>query len=237
MVKFISDKTGRFFSRPYYQPEELDHACEAIITSFLLSRYGVVKFPISTDDIIRLIEQRVNYLDTYADLSEFGETVEGVTEFFLGENPTVKISNNLMEDNRRENRLRTTLTHEFGHVHFHKSLFEKGHDQLSLIAFKSGQDIIVCKREKILESPRYDWMEWQAGYACGAFLMPKSHLLNYIDQFTDRSISNSGNPVNQNGVELISSVAERFQVSKDAARVRLKQLKLLGTENSHPRLF
>jgi len=36
----------------------------------------------------------------------------------------VKISRELSADERRENRLRTTLTHEYGHVHFHNFLFD-----------------------------------------------------------------------------------------------------------------
>jgi IrrE N-terminal-like domain len=238
MIKYILDRTGRFPSRPHYQPEDLDHECEQVITTFLQSRYGVVEFPISTDDITRLIEKRVSYLDPYADLSEFGQDVEGVTEFHPGNKPTVKISPSLMGNERRENRLRTTLTHEFGHVHFHTPLFERDHEQLSLLVVDPQQNIIICKRDGILDAPSYDWMEWQAGYACGAFLMPKSHLLRCVAEFC--SGTNIIYPIDQSsqlGYELIGLVANQFQTSKDAARVRLSQLKYLGKGQEQSQLF
>ena len=50
--------------------------------------------------------------------------MEGLTEFRLGQKPSVKISALLAEDEGRKNRLRTTLTHEYGHVHFHAYLWE-----------------------------------------------------------------------------------------------------------------
>src|SRR5262245_19221242 len=114
MVQYVPDKTGRFAQRPHYKPQEMDRECENIITSFLRSRYGDVQFPVSTEDLTRLIEQDAEDLDLYADLSEFGAEVEGVTEFFPGKKPVVKIAERLSGDERMENRLRTTLTHEYG---------------------------------------------------------------------------------------------------------------------------
>ena len=121
-MKYIRDRTGRFPQRPHYDPEELDYECEAIITKFLREKYGHIKFPISTEDLTVFIEQHAGSLDVYADLSSYGAGVEGVTEFHIGKKPNVKISQTLSEDSHRENRLRTTLTHEFGHVHFHTCL-------------------------------------------------------------------------------------------------------------------
>lgn len=238
MVQYISDKTGRFPSRPFYRQEELDNECEQVITTFLSSIHGAVEFPISTEDIIRLIEKRVSDLDSYADLSEFGEDVEGLTEFYSGSHPTVKISSRLTEDEHRENRLRTTLTHEFGHVHFHKPLFESLEDQLILSFVDPKQNIIACKRDGMLNAPSYDWLEWQAGYACGAFLMPKSHLVKYVAEFSDEMttlypLDRTGKPCR----ELIMLVAEKFQVSREAARVRLSQLKYIGTQQNPKPLF
>lgn len=238
MVRYIPDKTGRFHSRPHYRPEELDHECEEVITTFLNSLYGAAEFPISTDDINRLIEQRVSYLDVYADLSVFGQDVEGLTEFSSGDRPTVQISIKLTEDEQRENRLRTTLTHEFGHVHFHAPLFEKQHDQLSLFSTDPQQKIIICKRDGILDAPFYDWMEWQAGYACGAFLMPKTHLIRCAAEFAEKThVIYPIDLASQAGAKLIGLVAQKFQVSINAARVRLSQLKYVCERQDQPSLF
>jgi hypothetical protein len=32
----------------------------------------------------------------------------------------------------------------------------------------------ICYRDNILDAAQTDWMEWQAGYVCGALLMPAS---------------------------------------------------------------
>src|SRR5439155_12859752 len=122
-MKWVTDITGRFLRRPHYLPDELDAECEYIISSFLKDRHGRIEFPIRTDDLTVLIERDVADLDIYADLLEEGNETEGETEFFKNEKPSVKISKALSEDPRMENRFRTTLTHEYGHVKFHAFLF------------------------------------------------------------------------------------------------------------------
>lgn len=123
MVKMIRDNTGRFAERPFYEARDLDNECERLIRDFLLNRRGKVDHPVSTDDLTVLIELHDAELDSYADLSAYGLDVEGVTEFFPDRGPKVSISERISADERRENRVRTTLTHEFGHVKFHGPLW------------------------------------------------------------------------------------------------------------------
>src|SRR6266487_1757542 len=170
MVRYIRDTTGRFPKRPYYEQEDLDQECESIIVNFLRAIYHEVRFPIETEDLKKLIERDADDLDCYADLSGYGMDVTGVTEFYPGQKPVVKIAAALTEDERRENRLRTTLTHEHGHVHFHAHLFTMNQAQGQL--FQAAQtERNICKRNTMLDAPQSDWMEWQAGYICGALLM------------------------------------------------------------------
>jgi len=110
-------QNGPLRQTPHYLPEELDEECERIIMEFLKQKYGSADFPIGTDDLTVLIEQKAD-LDSYADLSHEEGDVEGVTEFTPGQRPVVKIADRLNVPNM-ENRLRTTLTHEWGHVHLH----------------------------------------------------------------------------------------------------------------------
>jgi len=72
------------------------------------------RLPIPTDDIIRMIEAEAEDLELYADLSE---NVDGYTDYFTDRNPDVKISERLASS-RYENRLRMTLSHEYGQVRF-----------------------------------------------------------------------------------------------------------------------
>jgi Zn-dependent peptidase ImmA (M78 family) len=238
VVKHIPDRTGRFAQRPHYDPEELDRECEGIINSFQKDSYGEIKFPVSTSDLTRLIEREADDLDLYADLSEYGSDVEGVTEFFRGRKPCVKISRELSEDERRENRLRTTLTHEYGHVHFHAYLWELESARKGLFASQQNGNRQICKRDNIIDAVQSDWMEWQAGYVCGAILMPVMAVRRLTSEYQEsHGLYGVIGFDSSHGRNLIEAVQSRFQVSADAARVRLTKLGILGAVSAGPSLF
>lgn len=235
-MKWIKDTTGRFSHRPYFEDGELDAQCEAIITNFMLSRSEQIKFPVSTDALTILIEQHVDDLDLFADLSQEGADVQGVTEFFRDSRPRVRIARELSES-RRENRLRTTLTHELGHVVLHDFLLRVSQNQAQLIGFVQRQPT-QCKRENILNARSVDWLEWQAGYASGAFLMPQTPVREIVQETVEATRS-FGKIFTSSAVgrELISQVQNKFQVSAEAARIRLLKLKHLSDSPTQPTLF
>lgn len=238
MVRYVPDRTGRFSQRPHYKPEELDRECESIITSFLKETYGDASFPVSTDDLTRLIERDSDDLDLYGDLSVFGPDVEGVTEFRPRQKPLVKISARLADDDRRENRLRTTLTHEYGHVHFHTYLWDIEPPQRDLLAQNSNANKQICKRDTILEAAQSDWMEWQAGYVCGALLMPVSRVRELVGAYQEaHGLFGDVGHAGVHGQTLIAEMQTAFQVSADAARIRLLKLGYLGEVDAGPSLF
>jgi hypothetical protein len=226
-MKLISDTTHRFARRPHYEPRELDMECEDLVSSFLRDRYSAINFPISTEDLTLLIERDTDDLDSAADLADLGDDVEGVTDFFRDKKPRVRIAAHLWEGPSRENRLRTTLAHEFGHVHFHNYLYhvEAGPELFTPVT--KGHPL-RCKRQTVHGTPSRDWMEWQAGYASGALLMPVS----FARRIADATLKESGliGPVateSAEGSNLIARIAGLFQISLDAARVRLSQLAYL----------
>lgn len=239
MVYYVPDRTGRFRKRPFWKEEELDRECETLITAFLRRRHNKVEYPVQTDDLTVMIEEEVESLDPYADLSKHGPDVEGVTIFTPGRKPRVEIASFLSEDERRENRLRTTLTHEYGHVHFHGPLFAEHQDQMDLFASASVEpDVVRCKRDTMIEAPQVDWMEWQAGYVCGALLMPLSAVRRTLGAIHERL--GSSEPVCADslaGEDMIQAVVRGFQVSSHAARVRLQRLGYLGTPSGSQSLF
>jgi hypothetical protein len=182
-MRYVRDQTGRFAERPHYEPKELDAMFERIVIQFLKTKNGKVDFPLTTNDLTVLIERDSEDLDAYADLSAYGEGVEGVTEFVPGRKPRVRISATLGTSETRENRLRTTLSHEYGHVHLHGYLFAFDARGPGLFDAKAKPDAIVCKRDTMLSAPRTDWLEWQAGYACGAILMPASYTRSIVANY------------------------------------------------------
>ncbi len=221
-MKWVKDQTGRFAFRPHYLSEEFDAECEKLIGDFLLQQYGKIAYPVSTDDLTVLIETLTDDLDLYADFSNEDGEVEGVTDFFPERPPKVRISKRLTLDTRLSNRLRTTLTHELGHVKFHTLMFQS---QTGSTLFTPVAAVVSnkCKRDSILQASERDWMEWQAGFACGAFLMPATALRATVRQFIEeRQISIARFEVNSTQAQaLITRVSGVYAVSREAARVRL----------------
>lgn len=240
-MRMIRDTTGRFKQRPHFESAELDRDCERIVADFLQQRYGEVKYPISTDDLTALIEKDADDLDHYADLSNFGEGVEGVTLFQPGDKPRVKIAASL-SDGRRENRLRTTLTHEFGHVRFHSYLFDPALSTMDM--FTSQEDAVppsaciqICKRDTIIDANRGDWMEWQAGHVCGAILMPANAMRSLVSEKFPEHVSGYQAIGSIAANSMIEEIRSAFHVSDEAARVRLLRLGVIRDRVNTPPLF
>jgi hypothetical protein len=216
-VRWVHDSTGRFPRRPHYDAAELDQACEELIGSHLRTRRAAEPaYPLTTDDLTVLIEQRAADLDLYADLSSEGPDVEAVTDFVPGQRPRVRISQRLSEARRRGPRLRTTLAHELAHVVFHDFIwwFDAPPD-LARAATLSPR----CHHGVV--SSGVDWMEWQAAYAAGAMLMPASGLRERFFNPTHPASPWVRSPAARPRIRLVQA---DFDVSSEAARVRLLQL-------------
>jgi Zn-dependent peptidase ImmA (M78 family) len=238
MVKMVRDSTGRFAQRPYYRAAELDGECEHIVSTFLTARHGQFRLPVTTDELSILIEQHDAALDSSVDLSEYGQDVEGMTAFYPDRSPEVSISDRLARDPRRENRLRTTLAHEFGHVHYHRHLWADKFMTGRLFDRRSTENKVICKRDSILDAKETDWMEWQAGYVSGAILMPVGPIRRFVSDFCGlRGLHAAVSLASEPGRQIINDVMARFSVSEDAARVRLLKLGLLTASDSQPSLF
>jgi hypothetical protein len=246
-VRLVRDLTGRFHERPHYEAEELDVICQTALIEHAKQSERTLEYPVSTDVLQTLIEAHAASLDLYADLSEEGPNVEGVTDFRPGARPTVRISAALSEDGRREARLRTTLAHEFGHVHLHDKLFQGRAEALDLFAGAECGDAPAdseegnfarCKRESIVGAAAVDWMEWQAGYVCGALLMPRRELLGVVHRHL-REAGHFGRLVvgSDAGRAVIGEVMRKFFVSAEAARVRLLVLGMAVEEEAEGSVF
>jgi Zn-dependent peptidase ImmA (M78 family) len=148
------------------------------------------------------------------------------------------ISKALSGDDRYKNRLRTTLSHEYGHVHYHAYLWNLEPPRADLLRQSPNADKQICKRDSILDARETDWMEWQAGYVCGALLMPVKALRNLVRQYQEAQGLYGPVGINDShGQRLIEATQKAFEVSADAARVRLIKLKVLGAASAGPSLF
>jgi Zn-dependent peptidase ImmA (M78 family) len=223
-----SDYTGRFPQRPHWELEELEKLCEERTLPFLTARYGQAPARLPTDALTVLIEDQAEVLDLDADLisEDEREEIHGVTTFKAGERPTVEINRHLRRTLQRINRLRTTLAHEYGHLLLHAWLYEHFHGRVGNPA------PLRCYSRTVEGNIDWliDWMEWQAGYLCGALLMPRWRVDLLINAFA-REIGIAG-PLKRDSIEggrLIERVTDLFDVSREAARVRLLKLGHLAT--------
>jgi hypothetical protein len=200
---------------------------------------GGFALPIPTDVLTKLIERDTQYLDLYADLSKEEESnVEGVTDFCPGDKPIVRIASALSEGVNRSHRLRTTLTHEYGHVKLHDYLYQFDEPTGALFPDAFERKPAKCKRETMLDAPLSDWMEWQAGYVCGAMLMPGSHLKKLFGEYCKENdllcpISDGS----KEALVLLAKIEAAFDVSQEAARIRLLKQQYLSQNKTHARLY
>lgn len=237
-MKYIRDRSGRFEQRPYYTEDELNRECERIVRDFLRKYRGEVKFPIETDALTLLVEQYAESVDRFADLSDEGEGVQGATYFRKDGKPQVRIARELSTQSWRENRLRTTITHELGHVRFHGHLWEVEEERLDLFENSPEASSKTCHRNSILNASQADWMEWQAAYVSGAILMPKRAVTSMVaDELRKHGHQGRVQVDSDLGQKLIDETTDRFVVSEAAARVRLLQLGAVTEEEVGRSLF
>lgn len=229
-MRWIADTTGRFGRRPFYSNEDMESECEGVVSAFLIEARGKVVYPLSTDDLTLILERYAD-LNLYAELSGEGEDVHGVTSFASGRRPAVRIDERLSSDDRRENRLRTTLAHEFGHVRLHNILFQEEVRGVPLFGeVRSGEQ--KCRREGIANPSATDWLEFQAGYVSTALLAPKRRVLEVLTRTNpSRTPLVTGQPAMQQATR---AVAEAFEISLEAARVRLKTVGALQPPRQRP---
>jgi len=222
-MKWIADDTGRFKLRPYYATQEIDSTCNELVTKFLIKKYGRAKMPLQSGDLELIVEENVSEFDQYADLGLEGKDIEGVTYFHKNRPPTVKISEALSKHFSQENRRRTTIAHELGHVIFHTDLFIS--DFLIVDNEDTTDHLVRCNRQNILAPQEGNWLEWQAFYAGGAFLMPIFHMQAIADGVFDL-VKHSG-PFyidSSAGRGFLTRVTQSCLISSAAATVRLVQL-------------
>jgi hypothetical protein len=222
-MKWISDDTGRFPLRPFYDTQEIDENCDGIVIEFLTRKYGCVKLPIQTGDIELILGEHTSEFDPYADLTGEGKDIEGVTLFFKQKDPIVRISEILSRRSPDENRRRTTIAHELGHVIFHSILFQRIFSTET--SGDNASQPVRCNRQNISFPKKTDWLEWQAFYASGAFLMPISQMEIIAHEIFDLvKVRGPFHVDSSAGRGFLTRVASGCRISSAAATVRLIQL-------------
>jgi len=227
-VRWYKDRGGRMAL--WLEPAENEQIVEDELRKARM-------FPTVDDPVVDLegfIERHlgVKKLDLTADLPS---TVLGVTEFFNGGPPEVSINRNLTgameadEDGEDGSlgRWRATLAHEGFHVLVHQPLFDLSASQLDLLARgpSAPRQLMRClKRDVMFRAGGSAWHEVQANRGMAAMLMPASVFRAVVELEEAALPEIVGLDAYLQDEFLVRNVAKRFQVSRQAARIRLQTL-------------
>ena len=218
------DYTGRFKQRPFYE----DAAMEAAASALAREHIGdTLKWPLTDDDLDTLADFSTASFDRGRDMSALGFEADAVTIFSQTGLPKMILSDALSTANMRLRR-RMTIAHELGHIVLHQPLYGGDHRQLDLL---SEYRAIPAYCHEAMSKATVDWCEWQASYFGGALLAPRAEIPQVLGEAGQSADSEQDGTVR--AIAMIAKIAKHFQISRDAARVRLAQIGLIipaGTE-------
>lgn len=233
--RWLADGTRRFAQRPVFGTDDIELAVAELTAQYFESRDVQTRCPWSDDDLARLVEGLTSEFDSACDLSYISEDVEGATQFSFDNAPVVLIEKRLATEKYRRRR-RMTIAHEIGHVVAHRQLFQRSSSEMmELFTDLDGTGPIYCLRESIVRGD--DWMEWQASYFGASLLMPRSDVLAAVaSEYGGAPHSSTLLPSSDAAHRAISAVADAFDISLEAARVRLIELRVIEPNDSVLRL-
>lgn len=215
------------FKCPYIPDEKIEEIAMRVLNNYIDNN----EFHGKPDFLYRIAECE----DLEIKLIEMGEECLG--EYSYEEkNIYINNSNHLQTLSNRD---RFTLAHELGHHFLHRHILE----QFNFKAIDDQESINVVGTSN--DHLRY--FEYQANKFASRLLMPEKIFREYAQKvmntmgihksyvYDDNQFSPSEGYFNHNtAITFVDSVAEHFKVSHDAARYRLKGLKLLR-ENQEPK--
>lgn len=151
---------------------------------------------------------------------------------------TVLISQHLIG---RDNipRRRYTEAHEGAHFILHSDYYNQAK---TTIAKRSNNhlDYIACRQVEIYKGPPKgdaEWMEWQADSLAASLLMPKDVFYKFAKNVIRENGVSRGYLINspyanqRQAFEIITKIAEQFNVSYRAAQIRMLHLGLIKDNN------
>jgi hypothetical protein len=162
-----------------------------------------------------------------------GDDVLGVTELRGGEPARILINRDLTgstfeidEYSGTLGRWRATVAHDGVHVLLHGLLFELNPNQQTMFDAETIADdrVVRCyKRDTSFAGRSRDPREFQANKGIAALLMPRSV---FGEAARDLVAASETTP------QIVEQLARRFEVSRQAARIRLSALGFLSSEGT-----
>lgn len=238
---------------PILSMKEIDEFAELILYDFNAS---ILKEPAPVD-MESLLEFYLGVGLDYQNLTH-NKTILGMTVFndchipvYDANNKTVKIIpvsaktvliDNLLLKQHQKGRYRFTLGHEASHWVLHRDKYLEKKQQTCLFKVDEVLSSVKCRATDIENTSEcrtittdHDLMEWQADHMASALLMPKRTFLLAVHEILEQGgIHEERIP---SGIwdmiirTVTFKIAEIFQVSQQAARIRFDQLGIIGDED------
>lgn len=143
------------------------------------------------------------------------DEITGRAEYLSVKANTVIFDRRLVENKSQEHRYRFTGGHEAGHFVLHSSYYRRNRSLgKSDNLFAKCHTSSLCGMKKGNLVTDNDWLEWQANQFSSSLLMPKSAVLLLHRSIGDKKL-------------LLQEMPKIFNVSNEAARNRLKNLKII----------
>ncbi|MGH9714004.1 MAG: ImmA/IrrE family metallo-endopeptidase [Candidatus Acidiferrales bacterium] len=226
--------------RIWLQPADI----EAIAEDSLLKLGLFPTEELPAVDIERVVQGLGVRMDQYADLDS---SVLGQTEFYADAPPRIFINRDLSgaidEDQTPpgiRGRWRATIAHEAVHVMIHRVLFDVNQDQGSFFRVEKPSEprrLMRCLKKNVLfrGGGGSDWREVQANMGMAALLMPQG-LFRHLSGKVVAHHALATETLCVGTVEsaaLTTEMAALFDVSKQAAGIRLQTLQILSPLGQH----
>lgn len=238
---------------PYLHEKQIEREADLLIEEYALKFSPVIAPPVPVDTIAEVhLKLTLEYLNMKS-LFPVGD-VHGAIWFYQSR---IGIDQSLDPDSNpsRRGRYHFTLAHEVGHWRLHRQHFVKNPAQRSLFGDGTPHPDVVCR-----SSERSQPVEWQANTFASSLLMPRKLVFAAWDAFREPAVGPvaineirslyTGNcdptdwyvrgrlATDEQSRDIAMKeqfckpLAEAFQVSAEAMRIRLEQLHLLVTEKA-----
>lgn len=148
-----------------------------------------------------------------------------VADYLHADARTVIIDNTLLAENQ-EHRYRYTMAHESGHDIFHWKYYGINPNQISMFDQIQEAPLVQCRSITLKQGLQkqwtdIDWMEWQSNFFSSVILMPSQAVKILLKEET------SGTKNIFRCISMIAKMSRTFNVSPEAAKYRLEQLKFI----------
>ncbi len=160
---------------------------------------------------------------------------------------TMLIHEDTATDDKFRKFMRFTMLHECGHAWMHGNVYRRNADQLLLFkGWDNTPQLVKCFRSSLMDCQRplvteEDFREHQANVFAAAMAMPKATFIPYVKQLLDEYGLNGKVSDQYAGGSLLfyeiynaflTKLAETYDVSCQAAEIKLRKLGLIDSEMS-----